>query len=118
MCDLNTKTNGGGEPSDVVSKDLLAVRSLLEHEISEQYSVKFEVEHYYDREFEVEFSGPQSKGFNGIRVRVLEIDEDDDDDMLAYSKFAVNVYEDVYEEFTVYDSTIKELWKQILWSIN
>jgi hypothetical protein len=95
-------------------KEAQAIKKMIEHEISEQYSVGAEIDFEYSDIYSVSFNGPQADNFNDIYVRVVSLDDEDE---LEFSDFEVNVYEDVFEKFSIYNSSVKELWKQILWQI-
>jgi len=88
---------------------LEAIKALIDSEVMENYQCEYEIE-ICGEAFEVTF--PKcSYGFNDIELKVNKVDEDD----LKFSDFSINIYEDVYEKFTAFDSSIKELWKGLLW---
>lgn len=93
-----------------MSKELEAIKALIDSEIMSNYECAYEIECLSGNEFEITFEGCQYR-FNTITLRVDDIDSEDPES----SKFSINVYEDMYEEFTNYNHTIKELWKGLLW---
>lgn len=90
-------------------KELNAVIALFDEEVSE-YGHEPKITHSYNNEFDVFFE-EDCTSFKDLCIRVIELDEDDP----GSSKFSVCVYEDLYEDFTNYDHTIKEFWKVLLW---
>ena len=93
-----------------MSKELEAIKALIDTEIMSDYECDYEIKSLSDNEFEITFEGNDYK-FNTVTIRVDEIDLED----LEASKFAINVYEDTFEKFTYYNHTVKELWKGLLW---
>lgn len=87
----------------------LAVEAMIKKEVASEYNFKFEVVHEYENEFIVDF--PDQESFNTIFIKVNGVDPND----LVFSDFSVNVYDDHYEDFKLYNWTVKELWKALLW---
>lgn len=92
-----------------LTKALEAIKALIESEVMGDYQCEYEIE--IESEYFVVTFPKCSYGFNEITLRVNKIDEE----QLKFSEFSINIYEDVYEKFTAFDSSVKELWKSLLW---
>jgi len=86
-----------------------AIKALIEWVITSDYDCKFEIKLIESDEYEVSFDGTYN--FNNLIIRVDELDKEDPLD----SEFSINVYEDVYHEFSYCEHTVAELWKVLLW---
>ena len=88
-----------------------ALDAFLDSELQTEYSIDYTIKEIdgYKHTFDVFID---DKNFNDVEIKVIEVDSDD----LAYSKFEIHVFEDYWEMFNLYSSSLSGFWKHILWN--
>lgn len=91
-------------------KDLKAISEFIEYELSDYFNCAFEFYEIDHPWFYVTF--PNRQEFHDFQIKVVSIDDDEP----LYSDFWIERGDTDFGVVSLFNSSIKEFWKALLWA--